>query len=128
MHCSQLSAGGAKLEVTSSMGLPNDFDLILADGSTKPLPGGLEKLTGLGVGQGGAPLLDEACQEREPLIQSWDCTQQIEDDVSKEDENGDDQYSARNRTGIHGFAIRYLPPRQRWIESGISELFGPIVR
>jgi hypothetical protein len=44
-----LSAGGAKLEVTSSIGVPNDFDLLMADGSTKRCRVAWRKLTEIGV-------------------------------------------------------------------------------
>ncbi len=44
-----LSAGGAKLEVTSSVGIPDDFDLVMADGLTKRCRVAWRKLTEIGV-------------------------------------------------------------------------------
>ncbi len=44
-----LSAGGAKLEVPSSVGIPDDFDLVMADGSTKRCRVAWRKLTEIGV-------------------------------------------------------------------------------
>ena len=44
-----LSAGGAKLDVTSSVGIPDDFDLLMADGTTKRCRVAWRKLTQIGV-------------------------------------------------------------------------------